>query len=176
MQIICLLIDRLLHISSVVLTAKHQQTNGRNGLWSNPKNLSLCHIKSDLFWFVTCRTNAELLSEHPNYSSHQHQTIHCKVGTKRMVTNCQEINLCNPFYLSSSWKTNQHINLACVVDGFWTPFQGDFVCHLNLCHCCFTAGPYQQFTVPLRVSSLFSLQTMTNFMWQLCLQCNTDPI
>lgn len=80
----------------MVLIAKHQQTNSRNGLWSKPKNLSLCHIKSDLFWFVTCRTNAELLSEH--YSSHQHQTIHWKMGTKRMVTNCQERNLCNPFF------------------------------------------------------------------------------
>lgn len=89
----------------------------------------------------------------PNYSSSQEQTICWKMGTERMVTNCRERNWSSPFSsLLCRFKMAKNTSILHVtVDRFQTPVPRDSVCHLNnLCHCCFTAGPYQQFTADVR--------------------------
>ncbi len=67
-----------------------------------------------------------------------------------MLTNCRENNWSSPSLLSSTgsrWRETKNTSILHVTDRYRTPSQQVLLRHLNnLCYCCFTAEPYQQFS------------------------------
>ena len=83
-----------------------------------------------------------------------------------------------PFYVTPAAKTKTTHQSCMMLTESRTPLQIHSVCHLNnLCHCCFAARPYQQFTAAIWGLSRRSLVCYFKVWQTLCDSCVcTDSI